>query len=192
MLALNFDYKVWQRFAMAMGAAIGLLSMSQQAMADSGFYLGGSVGSATISAEADDDFEFDENDFAWKAFGGYNFELAVVDLGIEGGYVNFGSPSATLSGETVGLELAGWDLFGLAGVQLGPIGVFAKAGYFSWDVDVLVSGEKVDSDDGSDPAYGVGAKFALGSLEIRGEYEYFDVDESDDVYMLSVGLVWSF
>jgi len=196
MFAWNFDYKVWRRFAVAMGAAVALLSLSQQAMADSGFYLGGSVGSATISAglpdETDSDFTFDENDFAWKAFGGYNFDLAVVDLGIEGGYVDFGAPSTTLAGETLGLELAGWDLFGLAGLQLGPVGVFAKAGYFSWDVDLLVSGQKVDSDDGNDPAYGVGAKFALGSLQIRGEYEYFDVDGSNDVYLLSVGLVWSF
>jgi outer membrane immunogenic protein len=196
MFSLNFNSRIWQRFVMATGAAVVLLSMSQQAMAESGFYLGGSVGSTTISADVPDgsggEFAFDENDFSWKAFGGYNFGLAVIDLGIEAGYVDLGGPSTTLLGEEVGLELAGWDVFGLAGVQLGPIGVFAKAGYFTWDVDALIAGQVAGTDDGSDPAYGVGAKFALGSVQVRGEYEYFDVDGSSDVYMLSVGLVWSF
>ncbi len=36
------------------------------------------------------------------------------------------------------------------------------------------------------------SKFGLGSIEIRGEYEYFDVEGANDVYLLSVGLVYSF
>ena len=192
MLTMKFDLDTLRRVAVPAVLAITLLGLSGQGFADSGFYVGGSVGSATVSAELEDSFDFDENDFAWKAFGGYNFDLAVIDLGIEGGYVDMGGPSATFLGEDVNVALTGWDVFGLAGLQLGPIGVFAKAGYFKWDADVRVSGSDAGGDDGNDLAYGIGAKFGIGSIDIRGEYEYFDVDGSNDVYMLSVGLVWTF
>ena len=192
MRAMKIDYKNWRRVAITAITATTLLSLNGQALADSGLYLGGSIGAATVSADIEDDFTFDENDFAWKAYGGYNFDLAVVDLGIEGGYVDMGGPSTTFLGESVGLELTGWDIFGLAGVQLGPIGVFAKAGYYKWNVDFLVAGTQVDDDDGNDLAYGIGAKFSFGSLQLRGEYEYFDIEDSNDVYMLSLGLVWMF
>ncbi len=67
---------------------------------ESGFYLGGSVGDATIQADVPDPkggaFGFDESDFAWKAFGGYNFDIAFMDFAIEGGYVDLGAPSGTV------------------------------------------------------------------------------------------------
>jgi hypothetical protein len=180
----------------ASAAALGLMPFAD-ANADSGPYIGGSVGSVTIQAEVPDEnlgevFEFDENDFAWKAFGGYNFDLAVVDLAIEGGYVDLGSPSGDLLGSSVGLDITGWDVFGLVGINLGPVGLFAKAGMISWDADATIDAIDAGSDDGTDPAYGIGARFTLGTLEIRGEYEYFDIDSAEDVYMLSAGLVFNF
>jgi hypothetical protein len=175
--------------------AAGLLPFAAQA--DSGFYLGGNLGSATINAEIPDEnlgevFEFDEDDFAWKAYGGYNFDLPVINLGVEGGYVDLGSPSGDLLGSSVGLDVTGWDVFALAGFDLGPVGVFAKAGIIAWDADAVIDGIQGEGDDGSDPAYGIGARFNLGSLEIRGEYEYFDIESTEDVYMLSAGLVFHF
>jgi hypothetical protein len=180
----------------ASAAALGLMPFAD-ANADSGPYIGGSVGSVTIQAEVPDEnlgevFEFDENDFAWKAFGGYNFDLAVVDLAIEGGYVDLGSPSGDLLGSSVDLDVTGWDVFGLVGINLGPVGLFAKAGMISWDADATIDAIDAGSDDGTDPAYGIGARFTLGTLEIRGEYEYFDIDSAEDVYMLSAGLVFNF
>lgn len=177
-------------------AVMGLMPFAN-AHADSGPYIGGSVGSVTIQAEIPDEnlgevFEFDENDFAWKAFGGYNFDLAVVDLAIEGGYVDLGSPSGDLLGSSVGLDVTGWDVFGLVGINLGPVGLFAKAGMISWDAEATIDAIDAGSDDGTDPAYGIGARFTLGTLEIRGEYEYFDIDTAEDVYMLSAGLVFNF
>lgn len=192
MHAVKFEIDTWRRLAVPSVATIILLSLSGPGFADSGFYAGGSVGSATVSADLESTFTFDENDFAWKAFGGYKFDLPVIELGIEGGYVDMGAPSASFGGQNFGLDLTGWDVFGLAGVQLGPVGVFAKAGYFKWDADVSIGGTSVDGDDGNDLAYGVGAKFGLGSIELRGEYEYFDVEGANDVYLLSVGLVYSF
>ena len=181
----------------ALALAVGLASVGD-ARAESGFYLGGSVGDATISADAPDGnlgdtFKFDESDFAWKAFGGYNFDVAFMDFAIEGGYVDLGAPSGTSPlGTTVGLDVAGWDIFALAGFKLGPVGLFAKAGMISWDADFSATGFPTEGDSGSDPAYGVGARFILGGFEIRGEYEMFDISDADDVYMLSLGAAFKF
>jgi outer membrane immunogenic protein len=170
------------------------------AHADSGFYLGGSVGNATTEFDSDD-IEFDEDDFAWKGYGGFNFDIVVVDLAVEAGYVNFGSPGGTVNVPGVGSVDAGTDIdaltgFGLVGVELGPIGVFAKAGLISWDAEASIDNIGDLDESGTDPAYGVGARFSLGSIELRAEYEMFDIDvdgtDSSDLSMLSAGLVWTF
>jgi hypothetical protein len=180
----------------ASAAALGLVPIAD-ALAESGPYIGGSIGSVTIQAEIPDEnftdvFKFDENDFAWKAFGGYSFDLPVIDLAIEGGYVDLGAPSGNLLGSQVELDLNGWDVFGLVGLDLGPVGVFVKAGVVSWDAEATIDSIGAGGDSGTDPAYGIGARFNLGNLEIRGEYEYFDIDSTDDVYMLSAGVVLHF
>ncbi|HEX5787466.1 MAG TPA: hypothetical protein VFY03_04765, partial [Woeseiaceae bacterium] len=64
------------RLALACMAAVLVLPLGA-AHADSGFYIGGSVGNAGTDLEFEDGTDFDEDDFAWKAFGGYNFDLVV-------------------------------------------------------------------------------------------------------------------
>jgi hypothetical protein len=193
-----------------MYALLAIAALMLAGNANAQLYIGGSVGSATVAVDLTDPedvgevFEFDENDFAWKAFGGYNWDLGAVDLGVEVGYVDLGAPSADVAfdvdGEpevvALGLDVDGLDAFAVLGFDIGPIGLFAKAGMVSWDASFSAAGLNVYSEDGSDPAYGIGASFALGNLEIRGEYEMFDLDpdiaSSPDVYMLSAGLVYNF
>jgi hypothetical protein len=178
---------------LALLLAAPLLVTAGSAQADSGFYIGGSVGSALVESDNfDGDFDFDGDDFAAKIFAGYNIDAFVIDLAVEGGYVDFGTPSDTVLGSEVEFDVTGWDLFALAGVELGPVGVFAKAGMISWDADASLDGTRLASDSGTDPAYGVGARFSLWSAEIRAEYEYFDVDSTDDLSMVSVGVAWTF
>jgi outer membrane immunogenic protein len=171
-----------------------LLLVSAESRADSGFYVGGSVGSAGVEIDAGDPGDpvsFDEDDFAWKVFGGYNFDLPFLDLGVEGGYVDLGGPSADIGGTAFAVDADGLDLFGVVGVDLGPIGVFAKAGFIAWDATASIDGVG-GSDDGTDPAYGIGAKFGFSSFAIRVEYELFDIEDTQDVAMISAGLVWTF
>jgi len=174
---------------------IAALAAPAPAHADSGFYVGGSIGRSLVDADISDpgagSLDFDDGDSAWKAFGGFNIDAFVIDLAIEGGYVDFGQPTDRIAGNDVGFELTGWDVFGLAGLELGPVGVFAKAGFIDWSADATVNGTRVASDSGTDPAYGLGVRFSLFSAEVRGEYEYFDVDETD-VSLVSVGVVWTF
>ncbi|HNP34843.1 MAG TPA: outer membrane beta-barrel protein [Woeseiaceae bacterium] len=180
---------------------LGILTLApvQFAFADSGLYVGGSVGSAGVELD-EESFDFNEDDAAWKAFAGYNFDILIVDLAVEGGYVDFGSPSGRVTDITgdfdLDLDISGWSAFALAGVELGPVGVFAKAGLVGWTIDSTIGGVGSAEQDGTDPAYGVGARFSLFSLEFRAEYERFEIDlddvDSSDLDMVSLGVVWTF
>jgi hypothetical protein len=149
--------------------------------AESGFYLGAGVGDATVK-----DTDFDASDSAYKLFGGYNIGfIPLVDFAVEASYVDFGAPS-TSDGS---IEVTGVNAFGLAGLSFGPFGIFAKAGMINWDSDATF-GTASSSDSGSDPAYGVGARFAIGSFSVRAEYEYYDVKSNLD--MVSISGVYTF
>ena len=179
------------------GVSMMLLSTTVMAGSESGIYIGGSLGQAAVKAKGQtpdgSDFDFNENDSGYKIFAGYNFGIIpLIDLAVEGSYVDFGSPNGTLSdGTKIEYKLAGWDAFGLAALTFGPFGVFGKAGLVSWDSDFNIDNFS-GSDSGSDPAYGIGAKFQIGSIGIRAEYEYFDMSEFNDVYLASVGVSWTF
>ncbi len=184
----------------AASAAV-LLSFSFTANADGGFYVGGSAGGATLEADFDQGIfpelpaSVDEDDTAFKLFAGYKLDLPVLTLGVEGGYVNLGEPEIPVSGipglTEFGIETTGINLWGTAGIEAGPLDIYAKLGYISWDAEFSVDGFGSVSDDGSDSAYGLGVAFGLGSLEVRGEYEVYDFDGTD-VSMLSVGLAFYF
>lgn len=184
----------------ALSAALAFAPLT--ATADSGFYVGGSVGGATIEVDFGDtgipDFptEIDEDDTAYKLFAGYKFDLPGIDLGIEGGYVDFGKPDfgVEVADVAVDVELdpTGFNLWGIAGIEAGPIDLFAKLGYIFWDLEASVPGTSVDeSDDGSDIGYGLGVGFGLGPLQLRGEYEVYDIDDAD-LSMVSLGIAYQF
>lgn len=182
---------------LAASAVASALLLSGPAMADSGFYIGGSLGNTTLEADFREpigggEFRFDEDDFSWKAYGGFSFDLPVIILAVEGGYRSLGGPSAMFAAESYGLDITAWDAFGLAGVDVGPLTVFGKVGIIAWDADVTFAGFDAGSNDDQDMAYGLGAALGLGSFQIRAEYEMFDVSDYNDLYMLSAGLVYTF
>ena len=148
--------------------------------ADSGFYIGAGVGDATVK-----DTNFDQSDSAYKLFGGYNIGfIPLVDFAVEASYVDFGKPSNSAGS----VEVTGLNAYGLAGLSFGPLGVFAKAGAMRWDSDSSFG--TTSSDSGTDPAYGIGARFAIGSLSVRAEYETYDLDA--DLDMVSISGVFTF
>ncbi len=166
--------------------------------AQSGWFIGGSIGQSQLEANVEDPdvpqlpSSFDENDTAWKLFGGYSWVLAkTFGLSIEGAYVNFGEPSLDFNDGRIAIEPTAFDLFGVASVDIGPIGVFGKVGYAWWDVDVDFLGESF-SDDGNDVVYGIGARFNLWSLQFRAEYEIYDISDIEDLTMWSIGAAWTF
>jgi outer membrane immunogenic protein len=190
---------IHSRNALIAGAAFFSLTAIDANAAESGFFMGGSIGTAAVEANFNDGVSlpdpapiFDEDDFGWKFLAGYDFALGdAFSLGIEGGYVDLGSPSADVLTIPVNLDPTGLNLYGTAGIDIGPVGLFAKYGFVDWEVEGSIDGIGFD-DDGNDPAYGLGVRFNLGSLEFRGEYEIFDISDAEDVTMLSAGIVLRF
>jgi outer membrane immunogenic protein len=186
--------KAVQLFSVLLFLPLGIASA-----ADRGLYIGGSVGQATLELPVVEGFGFDEDDAAWKVLLGYNFELGPLNVGVEGGYINLGEPSFGDSTALIEFEPTGYDVFGVAGIEVGPIDLFAKVGAIAWDVEGRISGSDIPdalqvslSDSGTDLAYGVGASFNLSRFSVRAEYEGFDIEDTDTVYMLSLGLVYRF
>lgn len=166
--------------------ATALLTCSSAAMAaDNGLYVGGSLGQA--NAEIDEGaIQVDGDDTGFKVIAG----IRPLDwLAIEANYVNFGEA------EENGLELDadGVSAFAVGFLAAGPVDLFAKGGLISWDGSVALNGGgDIFREDGTDLAYGVGAQFRFLSLSVRAEYEVFDVDDVDELNMLSVGVTFTF
>ncbi|MDJ0813534.1 MAG: outer membrane beta-barrel protein [Woeseiaceae bacterium] len=166
-------------------AAVASLLLAPAAQADSGFYLGASVGDTSV--EFDD---FDENDTSWKAYGGYIFDMPVLDFAVELAYLDFGSQGGELLQVPAAVDADGIGAFGLAGMDFGVFGWFVKVGYVSWDADLEAFGLS-GSDDGTDLGYGLGFRLNFSSIELRAEYELHEFDDAD-VDMATVGVVWRF
>jgi Outer membrane protein beta-barrel domain len=168
-------------------SAICLFAPAVPALAaDNGFYLGGSIGQANI--EVDDvtfsGEDFDADDTGYKLIAG----IRPLDwLGVEASYVNFGEPDDTLAGTNLEVEGDGISAFAVGFLATGPVDLFAKVGLLSWDSRIVGFNE-----DGTDLAYGVGAQLRLLGLGVRAEYEIFDVDDVDDLNMISIGVTYTF
>ncbi|BCD99390.1 outer membrane beta-barrel protein [Marinagarivorans cellulosilyticus] len=151
--------------------------------------MGGSVGQTSVKAD-DVDTSIDDDSSAYKIILGYNLGLVpLIDLAVEADYRDFGSFK---SGDgALEADLTTFDVYGLAGFDVGPIGLFAKLGYSSADGEFKYSDGKFDESD-SDVTYGIGAKFQIGSFAVRAEYESFEFEGIDDLYMFSAGAVYTF
>lgn len=181
---------------LALAVSLAAVSGSALAGSDSGFYVGASVGQAQLDLDGEADFggglenfKFDDDDTAYKIFGGYNFGLIpLVDLAVEGAYVDFGAFKGDGLLSNTEVEVDGWTGAGLAGIKLGPVGIFGKVGAILWDSEF---DNNLGDDDGTDPLYGIGARFTLFSLQVRAEWERYDLDDADIDYF-SVGGAFTF
>ena len=168
------------------GLALALLLVSGTAWAggQSGLYLGASGGSAGLDV-SDGTVSYNDSDTAYKIFAGYNFGIIpLINLAVEGSYVDFG----TAKGNGAETSVTGWDLFGLVGVNMGPVSLFGKVGAIQWDGK---TNYPTTGDSGTDPAYGVGLQFQISSIAIRAEYELFSLDKVD-IGFASAGVSFTF
>jgi opacity protein-like surface antigen len=163
--------------AMALALSLGAL----HAHAESGLYLGGSFGNAKVGYNPSSNIDVKDDDVGYKLFGGIKFTLLAAEVG----YVDFGKvEDSGFSG-----EISGFNAFGILSMGLGPIDVFGKLGGFVWESDFETAQQRY-KDDGFDPAVGVGASVTLGNLSVRAEYEYYDIDNFDNVSMFSIGAAY--
>lgn len=203
-----------QLLLLTLSAVLGVTSAQA---ADSGFYVGGSIGRSEVSDFDGSDFDaefatlgltsstsIDDTDTGWKAFAGYR---VMKYLAVEGAYTDFGefSANSTITAPSAGVvnstvEADAWTVSALGILPLGDqLSLFARLGVNFWNTDISAAGtgsgsvaSASNSDDGTDWVYGLGAAFSFTkNLSVRGEWERYDFDDAD-VDLLSAGVSWNF
>lgn len=163
-------------------AALGTLSLAalapQAAAADNGFYIGAGV-TQTDQKVTVDDFDgsetFDDN--AFKFIVGWR---PLDWLAIEANYNDLGSIEFDDGESGVEIESKSLSASVLLIKEFKVIDLFAKVGFAKWDSDFSVTELGSVSDDGFEPAYGVGIGAHFGSLGLRAEWERFETESLDD------------
>jgi opacity protein-like surface antigen len=190
-------------------ASMVLAAISGSAVAaddnERGFYLGGGIGNFNleidrVSAVDNAVRRLDDDDNAWKVFGGYRFNRFIS---LEGAYVDFGRQSDTFdvggsSGDFTA-ELSGFSPQLVGTVPVGPVELSAKVGVYFVDIDLsadIDNADELDFDSNTseeDFMYGVGigATF-FERLNAKLEYEWIDIEDSDNANSLWATGTWRF
>lgn len=160
-------------------AGICAVSAAQAQVANSGLYIGGSVGQSKWKGG---DFDIGDNSkVGGKAFIGYDF---VPNIGMELGYINFG--------DFGGLDADGGFLDGVLKLPFTPQWTgLVRAGVFQGRVNAGGG----DSRDGTSWKGGVGIQYNVSpNFGVRAEYERykFDVLGGPKSDFVSVGATYRF
>ncbi len=165
------------RHALTVGA---LLLASASAQAD--FYLG--AGGYSARLDKVDNASLDESDFTPAVFLGWR-PLEVI--GVEASYYDLGSYE--ISGTTIDANAMG--LAALLSAELGPVGVYAKAGMAQMNIDITNPPPSVSADDGANPFGGVGASIdVMDKLYVYAEALMFTGDV--EINVIGAGLRYAF
>lgn len=173
----------------AIYALTGLMVLAAgPVMADEerGFYAGGGVGQFNVEIDnfndIDDTFDaYDSDDTAYRAFAGWRLNRFVA---LEAAYVNLGNPRDTVAPATsVEYETDGFAPYVVGTLPLGPIELYARAGYYFYDAKVNVRsplGNFSTKDSNEEFVYGGGAGLTFAKrLNVRLEYEVLDLEDTD-------------
>jgi opacity protein-like surface antigen len=183
----------------AVALAVALAASSVHADEEQGLYIGGGVGQVNVDIDDFDDLattvdKYSSDDTAYKLFAGWRFNK---NIALQLDYSNYGSPTdEILPGVEATTEIDGFQPNIVGTLPLGPVELFAKAGYLFYNVDFRIRGPggttSIDGD-GQEFVYGAGLGFTvLGKLNVRAEYEVLEVDDVDDVNSLWLTAAWRF
>lgn len=184
--------------ALAVAAAAPAVQAQDE---NAGWYLGGGVGQFNAQVDDIDDVdatvdEWDEDDTAYKFFAGYRMNNF---LAFELDYINLGEPSgAVVPGVNVDASVDGFAPYVVATIPLGNwFEVYGRLGYFFYDATLGIEDEvdgRVEFDEESeDLVYGAGIGANIGEkLNLRFEYERFDLQGVDDADALWLTAAWRF
>lgn len=139
---------------------------------DRGVYVGAGFGAFDVQVDDIDDADeaisrIDDDDNAWKIFVGWRLNRYVA---FELNYIDFGDTTGTSASGSSGdysVELSGFQpaVYGI--LPIGPVELFAKLGYYFYDVDLRFDFDDLDSEnfraDTSEEAWSYGAASASHS-----------------------------
>lgn len=179
-------------------AAGGLFAQGQSARAaDNGFYLGAGVSQSRIDGigegfGADDLDDFRLRDTAWKIIAGFR---PLDFFAVEVNYMDLGNERATIADAfDIEAEATAWSGYAVGLIPLPFVDLFAKGGVAYWEAEAGVRGveDLTLRETGATFAWALGAQVRFGSLAARLEYEQFDIDDTDGLELLSLGLTYTF
>jgi OOP family OmpA-OmpF porin len=172
----------------------------------SGPYVGGGFGQFDLHIENLNDVGqavttiAHSNDDAWKVFAGWRFNPYIA---LEGAYIDLGKPGGGYADSgSDGRYNVSFDGFAptvIGSIPLGPVELFAKAGYYYYDVKLNVNVNSVDtahvesSHERADFLYGGGVGVTIANhLHLRGEYEQINLADYHSSDALWLTAAWRF
>ena len=175
--------------------ALALFGTTAQA-ADNGVYLGAGVSQVKLKNVGKDFNTGNLNDFkldntSWKLIAGFR---PIDPFAVELNYIDLGSENKTVGGSAFKADGKAYAGYAVGFLPIGPIDLFAKGGLVRWESKATAGGPlgfRFD-EKGTKFGYGAGVQARLGSLAGRLEYEKFDVDHTDGVELLTLGVTWTF
>jgi OOP family OmpA-OmpF porin len=163
------------------------------ALGDDGFYVGGSVGSASLSEDFDG-FNVDSDSTAFRLVAGWQINDY---LSVEGGYQNFGAfeQTFTVNGEPVDVSLDA-DGFMLGGTGSFPLSdrfaLYGRVGAFFWDGDAEINNVSQARPEDTNLYLGAGVSFALtGQLKLIVDWTRYNLEDTES-NVISLGFTYGF
>ena len=177
--------------ASALLAVIALVPLS--ASADSGFFFGGSVGSATLDDDIDT-FALDADSTSFRLNAGWQFSDFFA---LEVGYHDFGKfdEELDLGGilSDVDIRADGYTFGATMSVPMGSnLSLFGRAGGFIWEADARVDGLRIEGFDDENLYYGAGADFKVtDQFSLLGDWTRYELDDTESD-VISIGFRYRF
>ena len=164
------------------------------ATADSGFYLGASVGNSTLKDDLNG-FDVDTSSNSVRFIAGWQFNKY---FSIEGGYQNFGAFEQRFNdgGGTpivVSLKADGFTLGATGFIPLGlDFSLYGRAGAFFWDGDSELNNITQAKPEDTNPYYGGGVKYALtDNIALLGDWTFFELEDTQ-TEVFALGFTYRF
>lgn len=178
---------------MITGALAVLTIAPGVAHADGNFYLGGSVGSASLD-EQFDGFDVNTDSTAFRLVAGWQFNDY---FSLEGGYHSFGKFEQRFPNDgtplNISLRADGFTLGATGTIPLADrLALYGRVGSFFWDGNAEINNMTQARPEDTNLFFGAGVKYALTeSLSLVADWSDYQLeDTSSDV--LSLGLTFSF
>ncbi len=177
----------------AVVAVITIALSPLTAIADSGFFLGGAVGSASLNEDFDG-LNVDSSTTSIRLVAGWRFNDYFA---FEGGYHSFGDFEDTVDiGGTptdVSVKADGWTLGGVGSLPVGEkFSLFGRVGAFFWDGDAEVNNITVATPEDSNLFLGAGAGYAFTEkFSLTGDWTRYELEDAASS-VFSIGFQYRF
>lgn len=172
---------------------LGSMIVTKPALADEGWYVGGSIGKGYVD-ENIDGLQFKADGTAFRVFGGYSFN---DHFAVEAGYLDLGTYRDTIdvAGTSVPVS-ANADGFTFAAAATLPLSerlsALARVGFYFSDGQSTTAGITENDPSDENPFVGVGLGYSLSEyIDVNLGADYFDMDVAQP-WMASVGVTVRF